>query len=453
MAVDHLGVIHAVWASTFPQPQYPRTLILYAKSTDQGTTWSTPAILVDDTNSWIVETHIVCDSQNRLYVSFDTDAQNPSQTKVNIITYNGSVWSEPITVSIDLGSSNNRLAIDHTDRVYCFWDGWSENNDKIFYRYLENGLWSDVIIPYSGLGDFYFLKNIVVDKLGNLHGVGYYSNKSVSYYYYDDVYYFYYLKSSNQWAPVEKIDQSPGQAWNGCDISLDTSNIPHFIWGEFFSESDSVRNFTSYIFPDETGWLPVDTVEKNHSSKNHQLLLDSTGHYQIIVLQVINNQRTKLVQYINIGTEWVEYNIDSSNFAMFYPDLEQINSTTVAVIYFKGGKVENDTIRDIFFSKYDLYTDIERSKLSLSDFSIYPNPFNTQTEISYTVNTQCQVKLDLFDINGKLITRLTDQPQPPGKYCIIWQGLGANAKEVSKGLYFVRLQAGSNIYTCKIAKQ
>jgi hypothetical protein len=452
MTVDHNGVIHAVWASTYPMPQYPRTLILYAKSSDQGNTWSTPEILIDDTNSWIVETHIVCNSQNHLYVSYDHNVQVAEIATVNLIFNNGSSWSEPSIVSDQPGSFKNRLVIDQTDRVYCFWDGWDNGNDNIFYRYFENGTWSEVIKPYNGNGDYHFLNNITVDNLNNLHGVGYYSNTGYYYNNFDDVYYYYYNKSTNQWAPKEKIDNSPGRAWYGCDVCVDTMNIPHFIWGEFFPLSDTIQNYTSYLYPNESGWLPVDTVEKNHNSRNHQILLDSLGNYQLIVMQEINNQRTKLVQYINIGAEWVEYIIDSSNFAMFYPDIESISSTTVAIIYFKGGRVENDTIRDIFYSKYDLYTDIEPSKLPVNVLTISPNPFSIQTEIKYNLQSDTRVQLEIFDLSGKLIERLIDQTQSPGRYCHTWQCTGLNRKEVKAGVYIVRLQAGRYVYSRKVVK-
>jgi len=452
MNVDNNGVIHAVWASTYPMPQYPCTLILYAKSSDQGTTWSSPEILIDDTNSWIVETHIVCDSQNHLYVSYDHNVQVPEIATVNLIIFDGVNWSEPITVSNQPGCFKNRLVVDQTDRVYCFWDGWDSGNDNIFYRYLENGIWSDVIKPYNGNGDFYFLNNITVDKLSNLHGVGYYSNTGNYYSNTDDVYYFYYNKSTNQWAPKEKIDNSPGRAWNGCDVSVDTMNVPHFVWGEFFPLSDSIQNFTSYLYPNESGWLPIDTVEKDHSAAEYRLLLDNQNIESIIVRYKNDKyENYELVHYKKYYGYWVGEIIDSISGAWFYPNIEMINNETLGLIYFKG-HIFTDSVRDVYFTKYNIFTGFKPYLIPETQILISPNPLINKTNITYSLVSSCRVVLDIIDINGRLINRITDQTQSPGRYCYTWQGKSLNGKEVNSGVYFVRLQAGRCVYSRRVIK-
>ncbi len=67
----------------------------------------------------------------------------------------------------------------------------------------------------------------------------------------------------------------------------------------------------------------------------------------------------------------------------------------------------------------------------------YPNPFNASTSISYKLATYAHVRLDIYDLTGRLVERLVDSYQAPGSYYSRW-----NAAEISSGIYFYRLQVG-----------
>lgn len=68
----------------------------------------------------------------------------------------------------------------------------------------------------------------------------------------------------------------------------------------------------------------------------------------------------------------------------------------------------------------------------------YPNPFNPQTTISYDLPEQTHVTLTVYDVSGKIITRLVDGMQEAGSYTQIW-----NAVSCPSGLYFYELTTGS----------
>lgn len=73
----------------------------------------------------------------------------------------------------------------------------------------------------------------------------------------------------------------------------------------------------------------------------------------------------------------------------------------------------------------------------------YPNPFNSQTVISYQLPTQAEVRLEVYNILGQKIRTLLDQSQPAGSYHLIWDGKDQNGIEMTSGLYFYRIQTGS----------
>jgi len=64
----------------------------------------------------------------------------------------------------------------------------------------------------------------------------------------------------------------------------------------------------------------------------------------------------------------------------------------------------------------------------------FPNPFNPQTTIQYQLPIAGNVKLQIFDLTGRLIQTLVDEKKQAGEYTIIW-----NAQNVSSGIYFYQL--------------
>lgn len=81
----------------------------------------------------------------------------------------------------------------------------------------------------------------------------------------------------------------------------------------------------------------------------------------------------------------------------------------------------------------------------------YPNPFNAGTTITYNVpnasSDQIHVKLEVYDLQGRLIKTLVNGSTQPGQHQAVWDGSADNGRVTSSGVYFYRLQAGSFVET------
>lgn len=90
----------------------------------------------------------------------------------------------------------------------------------------------------------------------------------------------------------------------------------------------------------------------------------------------------------------------------------------------------------------------ENSDLELKQFSLeqnYPNPFNSQSTIVYTLPVDAKATLKIYDILGRQIDILFDEFQTTGKHRIVW-----DAKNISSGVYFYRLQIADYVQTRKM---
>jgi hypothetical protein len=67
----------------------------------------------------------------------------------------------------------------------------------------------------------------------------------------------------------------------------------------------------------------------------------------------------------------------------------------------------------------------------------FPNPFNSETQISFDLPAQSRVRLELFDITGRQVRTLTDADYPAGSHIA-----RISVPDLAAGMYLVRLQAG-----------
>lgn len=71
----------------------------------------------------------------------------------------------------------------------------------------------------------------------------------------------------------------------------------------------------------------------------------------------------------------------------------------------------------------------------------YPNPFNPTTTIKYTIPKAGNVKIEIYDITGRLVTTLVNANQATGTYSVVWNGRNSSGQQVGSGIYLYRLQA------------
>jgi hypothetical protein len=70
-----------------------------------------------------------------------------------------------------------------------------------------------------------------------------------------------------------------------------------------------------------------------------------------------------------------------------------------------------------------------------------PNPFGTQTVISYSLPAPGPVRLDVYDVRGRLVRTLVDEVRPEGRHHVAWNGRATDGAALPNGVYFYRLRA------------
>jgi len=76
-----------------------------------------------------------------------------------------------------------------------------------------------------------------------------------------------------------------------------------------------------------------------------------------------------------------------------------------------------------------------------------PNPFGDQTDIAFSTAIGTEVLIEIFDLTGRKICTLWNEPAPEGRHVVTW-----NASGIRHGIYILKLSAGSYSASRKIIK-
>src|SRR3989339_876976 len=96
----------------------------------------------------------------------------------------------------------------------------------------------------------------------------------------------------------------------------------------------------------------------------------------------------------------------------------------------------------------DLSVDIQNAELAKEYGNLlfcHPNPFSSMTSIKYEVSNKSKIKIQIYNISGKLVKTAVDGVMEKGRYSIVWQ-----TKGIASGIYFIKLKTPKQNLTKKI---
>jgi hypothetical protein len=73
-------------------------------------------------------------------------------------------------------------------------------------------------------------------------------------------------------------------------------------------------------------------------------------------------------------------------------------------------------------------------------YPCYPNPFNGQTEIAYSLPRPAVVKMTVVNLLGQEVCTLLQGRQPSGRGAVRWDGKDGRGRELASGVYFILLE-------------
>ncbi len=206
-----------------------------------------------------------------------------------------------------------------------------------------------------------------------------------------------------------------------------------------WSEDELVRYSTYW-------WTGADSS----MSAISQFSYDPQGKLSIREVQFFTDgqyQNSDRVTY-NYQNELYSGNVYESNSSGQWTNVNQIiniyDENRLSTSYFNEWNDSDwDTTTRTEFS-YEVNNQDSENPVNESLLKIFPNPFNPSTKISFTINNSGLIKLDIYDIKGRLVKNQVHEFLKPGSYTSIWSGTDNSGKTLSSGVYFVRLKANTS---------
>ena len=174
--------------------------------------------------------------------------------------------------------------------------------------------------------------------------------------------------------------------------------------------------------------------------------LPSAGTYRVDGWWVASFNRSKKTPYIihhrlGVDTVYANQSTNSSQWVELGEYEFNANSEDMVIISNFGGDNFNyvvaDAVRWVGLNEEltSNETFLSQTPKSFELLRVYPNPFNPSTQIEYSLEQAGTVRLEVFDLQGRLVESLLNTHQQSGTHRIQWL-----ANSQSTGLYFIRIQ-------------
>ncbi len=191
------------------------------------------------------------------------------------------------------------------------------------------------------------------------------------------------------------------------------------------------------------------------SSEDLHQTADEVESYEGVLVQLNNVTISSIGQY-----DWSI--TDASGFEALIDDDMSNMSADILMDSFVEGQ-ELDFVRGIFNFSYGTYkiqvrdlNDVGTTLGINDDVNInpyeyvlhnnFPNPFNPETQIRFSIGNSELVKLVVYDMMGRQIrTLIAGESFNSGFHAISWNGLNDNGEKVPSGMYVYRIKAGDFI--------
>ena len=176
----------------------------------------------------------------------------------------------------------------------------------------------------------------------------------------------------------------------------------------------------------------------------------------------------ELMENVQVVLHWQVNSLDASENVQLWPancfnlqvqeyhyctKIEQYYSSGTRIYWWvsaedEDGNIATTTKKSFMFGTLSVDNDPIPSRLRLE--GNYPNPFNPETKINFSVQSPSEMNLSVYAMDGKLVRKILIGNVGTGYHSINWDGKDQSLNSVSSGIYFYRLDAGLQSQTGKM---
>jgi hypothetical protein len=123
------------------------------------------------------------------------------------------------------------------------------------------------------------------------------------------------------------------------------------------------------------------------------------------------------------------------------------NSFLTAVEYI-GAFGENLWIKDWTFLAFSNFVSVQQRTVAADEgtsINAFPNPFTESTHIDFSIETNFNVKIDVYNTLGSKVATLVNKHLGAGSYTVDW-----TPGNIAKGMYIIVMETPDGVVTQKV---
>jgi len=181
---------------------------------------------------------------------------------------------------------------------------------------------------------------------------------------------------------------------------------------------------------------------------------DTTKYYPIAQIQKVD-----FSDVANVNSQLFLHFVDSTNKAFPIKSIKEIQFTEDTVKKEYNIIISmNDNTKPTF--KFDQVYQLEITTPTsigeeISFVSIsenYPNPFQNNTTIEFSLLVDCNLDVSIYDLFGNRKTNIDNSIYTKGKHIITWDGTATDGSDAAPGIYYCTLRSDKGAIINKMLK-
>ncbi len=247
--------------------------------------------------------------------------------------------------------------------------------------------------------------------------------------------------------------------WNGTDwIDITTSSMSDFGVGSFaFYYTSTGRGVEEFAINNGQGsTLPISLSSFTTSivqTEGVQIHWTTESESNLLNYNLLRATNASLLNAVRINSNPILAHNNSSeqNYSFTDKEVEGGNTYTYWL-----ESVEIDGVTNLFgpieavLEQEENPGDLPQLNLTTELIGNYPNPFNPSTNIMFSLNKDSDVEVKVYNTKGQLVYNFGTHDYLEGNHSLHWNGKNLNGKEVSSGIYFVKMRILESLYTHKM---
>jgi hypothetical protein len=216
--------------------------------------------------------------------------------------------------------------------------------------------------------------------------------------------------------------------YNGIIDARDTGNKSGYAVSNYAAK-DTIRLDTTVMSEGFHCWLSIHFFQDGSDSISRYdafIQKDGSAKLDTIVVDAGFRNNPRPVPYLRIWS-LIPFEFKNTNLVLTNEQL----GATVGVI--------PTSVKDINLSP---------AKFNLSQS--FPNPFNPETRIQFSLLEKGKVQLNVYNMLGQVVAVLVNGELSAGTKEVVWNGTDQNGRSVTSGVYFYRLETPQGAITKKM---